>query len=192
MLFKKWYLETHLDLKKSYSKILDNLESYFFKIFTSQPKTFVHVDYHSKNIMLEPENYQAPNQKLGILDFQDAMIGPITYDASSLLQDAYVVLPRELREKIFLTHCDYLISKNPNIFATKDQLLEYFYLTGLQRHIKNLGIFARLKYFYGKPNYINFIPNLLHYISLVCDLFQDPSIKMLKDLLEPQLLKVES
>ena len=75
-----------------------------------------------------------------------AMLGPITYDIASLLQDAYIIWPEKLIEDIVFKHYDYLINQN-NKFnnLSKDQFLKYFYLTGLQRHIKNLGIFARLK-----------------------------------------------
>ncbi|MGI9214813.1 MAG: phosphotransferase, partial [Gammaproteobacteria bacterium] len=149
---------------------------------------FTHVDYHSKNLMLEPDKQLTIEQNLGILDFQDAMFGPITYDIASLLQDAYIIWPEKLIEAIVFKHYDYLINQN-NKFnlsnnLSKDQFLKYFYLTGLQRHIKNLGIFARLKYFYNKPNYIQYIPNLLHYINQTCNKYNDPELLQLKNLLQ--------
>lgn len=189
-LFKNWYLKIHLKSSKvnNLNKLLINLENYFVKVFISEPQVFTHVDYHSKNLMLEPNKQLTMEQNLGILDFQDAMFGPITYDISSLLQDAYIIWPEKLIEAIVFKHYDYLIAHN-NKFnlsnnLSKDQFLKYFYLTGLQRHIKNLGIFARLKYFYNKPNYIQYIPNLLHYINQTCNKYNDPELISLKILLK--------
>lgn len=177
-LFKTWYLKTHLNLSNSLNinNLLNHLENYFFKIFTEQPQVFVHVDYHSKNLILE-------TNEIGILDFQDAMIGPITYDIASLLQDAYLNWPEDLVEKILFEYYDYLIQHNQQFNLSRTQFLKYFYLTGLQRHIKNLGIFARLKYFYNKPDYLKHIPNLLNYINKACDKFLDPELVMLKNFL---------
>ncbi len=197
-LFKNWYLKIHLKSSKvnNLNKLLTNLENYFVKVFTSQPQVFTHVDYHSKNLMLEPNKQLTMEQNLGILDFQDAMFGPITYDIASLLQDAYIIWPEKLIEAIVFKHYDYLINQNNkfNLSNTlsnnlsknlsKDQFLKYFYLTGLQRHIKNLGIFARLKYFYNKPNYIQYIQNLLHYINQTCNKYNDPELISLKNLLQ--------
>lgn len=209
-LFKNWYFKTHLNCFNKQSKhlnqLLNNLENYFVKVFEEQPQVFTHIDYHSKNLIL-PDNVQLDclkttelpskidlNQKLGILDFQDAMIGPITYDIASLLQDAYVIWPEELIENIISKHYDYLIAKHnkTNNIAniSKAKFLKYFYLTGLQRHIKNLGIFARLKHFYKKPNYIQHIPNLLHYIYKTCNKFNDPELINLQNFLQEVSLPV--
>ena len=180
LLFKTWYLETHLKLYNiaNIDQLLSNLEDYFVEIFSSQPQVFVHVDYHSRNLILE----QNTTNILGILDFQDAMHGPITYDIGSLLQDAYLVWPEDLTEKILFDYFNHL--KEQNLY--KNSFKEFsrsFYLTVLQRHIKNLGIFARLKYFYKKPDYLQHIPNLLKYINNTCNKFADPELKMLQNLI---------
>ncbi len=182
LLFKTWYLTTHLHLTNLFNinSLLDNLEDYFVKIFASQPQVFVHVDYHSKNLLLP---ITTDKNMIGILDFQDAMLGPITYDIVSLLQDAYLVWPEDLTETILFDYYDYLVEHNPQFNVTKNQFVRYFYLTGLQRHLKNLGIFARMKYFYKKPDYLQYIPNLLHYIHKTCDKFPDPELGMIKKLL---------
>lgn len=187
LLFKTWYLETHLKLTNiaNIDFILAKLENYFTNIFTAQSQVFVHVDYHSRNLILDINNTNDPS--LSILDFQDAMHGPISYDIGSLLQDAYLVWPEYLVEKILLEYFNHLININNSLlnFCNNNfkDFLKFFYLTTLQRHVKNLGIFARLKYLYKKPSYLQHIPNLLNYIHNTCNKFPDPELLMLKNLL---------
>ena len=183
LLFKIWYLKTHLNLSNLFNinNLLNDLENYFFKIFSSQPQVFVHVDYHSKNLLLPTDTNN--EQKIGIIDFQDARLGPITYDMVSLLQDAYIIWPENLIEKILFEYHDYLLQHHQNFNMPKQQFLRFFYVTGLQRHLKNLGIFARMKYFYKKPDYLQYIPNLLNYINKTCEKFPDPELIMIKNLL---------
>ena len=185
LLFKTWYLKTHLNLPNMFNinNLLNNLENYFVKVFSSQPQVFVHVDYHSKNLILETLHLNTDSNVMGILDFQDAMLGPITYDIASLLQDAYLIWPEDLTEKILLNYHAHLIKHKALFNLSTEQFLKYFYLTGLQRHIKNLGTFARLKYFYKKSDYVKHIPNLLNYINKTCDKFPDPELLALKKLL---------
>jgi N-acetylmuramate 1-kinase len=189
-IFKEWYLKTHLNLlnscNTSINNLLDNLEDFFVKVFYSQPQVFVHVDYHSKNLIL-PNNFlinlSNNRENLGVLDFQDAMLGPITYDLASLLQDAYLIWPEDLVEKILFNYYDYLLEHNKSFVISKELFLRSFYLTGLQRHLKNLGVFSRMKYFYKKPEYLGYIPNLLHYIHKTCQKFSDPELVIIKSLL---------
>jgi hypothetical protein len=174
-IFDQWYLKTHLKSTHDVSDLLLTLENYLVETFSNQPQAFVHVDYHSKNLLLDKKG-------LNILDFQDAMFGPITYDMASLLQDAYLVWPDQLVEKILLDYYDYI---NHNSCFNLQQLpkslfIKSFYLTGLQRHLKNLGVFARLKYFYNKPNYIKYIPNLLYYIKKTCTKFSNSDQELLE------------
>lgn len=186
LIFKQWYLEEHLNLYdlNNINNILNNLENYFSNIFQEQPQVFVHLDYHSKNLILN-------TKQLGIIDFQDAMHGPITYDIVSLLQDAYLVWPEQLVENILLDYFNHIKTiKNLDIKNLKfEDFLRYFYLTGLQRHIKNLGIFARLKYFYNKEHYLQYIPNLLNYINNTCNKFKETELIMIQDLLAVSLCK---
>ncbi|MGD0465931.1 MAG: phosphotransferase [Gammaproteobacteria bacterium] len=190
LLFKTWYLETHLKLYNivNLDNLLNKLENYFVEIFNSQPQVFVHIDYHSRNLILASN---ATSDVLNILDFQDARSGPITYDIASLLQDAYLVWPESLTEKILFDYFNYLKYTHKLFKGTFKEFLRYFYLTGLQRHLKNLGIFARLKYLYKKPDYLQHIPNLLNYIYNACNKWQEPELIMLKELIleiEPTIL----
>ena len=182
LLFKTWYLETHLKLYNiaNLDDLLKNLENYFVEIFTSQPQVFVHIDYHSRNLILDSNT---TSDILNILDFQDARNGPITYDIASLLQDAYLVWPENLTEKILFDYFKHLQHTHKLFNGTFKEFLRYFYLTGLQRHLKNLGIFARLKYFYKKADYLQHIPNLLKYIYNTCNKWNEPELSMLKQLI---------
>ncbi len=126
------------------------------------PPVFVHVDYHCRNLM----HVSANNP--GVLDFQDAMIGPATYDLVSLFQDAYVSWPRAYVESWVSTYKDMAVSTGIIPPISNEALLRNFDLVGLQRHIKNLGVFARLHYRDHKSNYLNDIPTLLQYVNTTC------------------------
>lgn len=166
-LFEEWYLKKHCvltasDLERT-KDILNPVYEKIFEVWQSQPQVFVHRDYHSRNLMVLPE--QGP----GILDFQDAMTGPITYDLVSLLQDCYISWPRERIENWVFDF--YRRAVNNGLLSgqeTKSEFLRWFDLTGLQRHLKNLGIFARLNYRDNKPGYLKDMPQVLKYISETC------------------------
>ena len=167
--FQQWFLQKHLhlELTEEQQQLLGNLEKIFISVFYKQPQIIVHLDYHSRNLVLLPKG------KTGILDFQDAMVGPITYDLVSLFQDAYISWPRErviewlikYQEKAFL---DGLI-KNKD----RKQFIKYFDIVGLQRHLKNLGVFSRLYYRDLKDEYLNNIPALLKYVLTTCEQYKE-------------------
>ncbi len=158
-LFPEWYLNKHLNieltdlqdaqLKKSFAFIIENN--------LAQAKVYVHRDYHARNLMVTAINNP------GVIDFQDAVYGPITYDASSLWRDAYIAWPEE-------RVIDWVIKfweegrkvglPMPNDFG---QFYRDFEWMGLQRHLKVLGIFARLFHRDGKDGYLKDIPLVLEY-----------------------------
>ena len=162
-LFPEWYLKKHLNielneeqteqLKKSFELIIENN--------LAQAKVYVHRDYHSRNLMLTEK------ANPGVIDFQDAVYGPITYDASSLWRDAYIAWPEE-------RVIDWVIKfweegrkaglPMPNDFG---QFYRDFEWMGLQRHLKVLGIFARLFHRDGKDGYLKDIPLVLEY-AIAC------------------------
>lgn len=159
MLFPTWYLNEHLDIA-----VPEFLPATFDLLTTSaleQPKVVVHRDYHSRNLMHTTSN--SP----GIIDFQDAVVGPVTYDLVSLLRDCYISWPQEKIDQwlnyYFSNAQDSGLMENVSI----EQFTKWFDLMGLQRHIKVLGIFCRLKYRDNKPNYINDLPLTLHYVQQV-------------------------
>ena len=127
----------------------------------AQPRVFVHRDYHSRNLMkLERHNP-------GILDFQDAVHGPVTYDLVSLLRDCYIAWPATRVDQLVL---DYYESARANGLVDVDaaRFKCWFDLMGVQRHLKAVGIFSRLNIRDGKPGYLRDIPRTLGYVRQVC------------------------
>lgn len=162
-LMPEWFLKTHLGITPTaeQQKIIDRTLTVITTLVLQQPQAFVHRDYHSRNLMVTAENNP------GVIDYQDAVLGPITYDLVSLLRDCYIRWPNEkIAEWVF----DYkakaeqagLIEKVPE--AT---FIQWFDMMGLQRHIKVLGVFTRLNHRDGKTNYLNDLPLTLHYIMQV-------------------------
>lgn len=156
-LFKDWFLKAHLGLSLNEQELdlLDNTFSYLVDELVHQPQVFIHRDYHSRNIM------RLPNNSLGIIDFQDAMIGPCAYDLVSLLKDCYLNWPKTFRDNLVDTF--YLHSPQAQ-HLSKQNFTEAFEMCGLQRHLKVLGIFSRLALRDHKPNYLNDLPLVLHYV----------------------------
>ncbi len=163
-LFPEWYISRHRQFSMSPDKQAE-LEKVFDLLLAnnlSQPQVFVHRDYHSRNLMVMDGTDKA---NPGILDFQDALYGPITYDLVSLLKDAYIeweeerVLDWVIRywEKAKKTG----LPVNPDI----DQFYRDFEFMGVQRHLKVLGIFARLYHRDGKNAYFKDIPRVMQYAS---------------------------
>lgn len=170
-LFRDWYLGTHLGLELDTAQH-DDLESVFAflaKNALAQPQVCVHRDYHSRNLMLVEENNP------GIIDFQDAVVGPVTYDLVSLLRDCYIDWPRERVEDWAMQHCDKLISQGIVRADDRDNFLRWFDLMGVQRHLKATGIFARLNHRDGKPGYLNDIPRTLGYVREVAERYDELS-----------------
>lgn len=126
----------------------------------AQPQVFVHRDYHSRNLM----KLDARNP--GILDFQDAVKGPITYDLASLLRDCYIAWPRARVDQLALEY--HQMAQGEDLVDVKaEQFLHWFNLMGIQRHLKAIGIFSRLKIRDGKSGYLKDIPRTLEYLRQV-------------------------
>ena len=174
-LFETWYLNRHLDieLNEAQKSILGNTFDLLIQNAIEQPQVFVHRDYHSRNLMITDENNP------GVIDYQDAVIGPITYDLVSLFKDCYIEWPRE---KVELWLDLYLARITPARLIDKETLLRWFDLMGVQRHLKVLGIFARLNYRDGKPQYLDDLPLTLKYVVDTCDSYDE--LRPLKQLLE--------
>ena len=154
-LFSDWFIKKHLNLTLSTG---DNAHiQTCFKLLEAnaleQPQVFVHRDYHSRNLMVLDDN------SLGIIDFQDAVKGPITYDLVSLLRDCYIAWP-QMNIDQWLKH----FYQKLNCEYTLEQFTRWFDLMGVQRHLKATGIFCRLNYRDHKSSYLNDIPRTLNYI----------------------------
>ncbi len=158
-LFRDWYLRKRVGMKLGKQDIadLDKAFGYLANEALAQPRVFVHRDFHSRNLIV------TPGGRPGVVDFQDAVHGPLTYDLVSLLRDCYIAWPRQRVEGWAL---DYL-SKARKAGLTdmaENEFLQAFYTMGVQRHLKAVGIFARLRHRDGKPGYLADIPRTLAYI----------------------------
>lgn len=154
-LFSHWLCEVHLALSLNAREkmMLQDTFAWLSEVFLAQPQAGVHRDYHSRNLMVKPDG------SLGVIDFQDAVIGPITYDAVSLLRDCYQDWPEDdIRALLQRWHAEHFSEYEWETFAT------WFDCTGLQRHIKASGIFARLCHRDGKRAYLLDVPHTLEYI----------------------------
>ncbi len=157
-LFKDWFVNKHckLQLNKKQSAVLQNTWQTLSDSALAQPQCFVHRDFHSRNLM------QTTKNNPGIIDFQDAVNGAITYDLVSLLKDCYIQWPRDKVINWVESYRLKLVKLGLNLNDSK-QFLKWFDLMGLQRHIKVLGIFCRLNYRDGKTHYLKDLPLTYHY-----------------------------
>ena len=177
-LMPEWFLDRHLALALTGAEREMIAAAFEFLIAEalSQPEVFVHRDYHSRNLMVLEE--RSP----GVLDFQDALRGPIGYDLVSLLKDCYISWPRERVVEWVSGYRSLLQSRGGRVGAGPAQFLRWFDLIGVQRHIKVLGIFARLWYRDGKPGYLRDLPLTLDYVREACRLY--PELATLSEFLE--------
>lgn len=162
-LFPSWFVQNLLGLPfgRNEQTLLGNFFDGLVASALEQPQALVHRDYHARNLMLHT-NSAAPNE-LVTIDFQDALVGPITYDLVSLLRDCYIRWQPEQVTKWALAYRERLLINNLSAGNNEKQFLQWFDLIGLQRHIKVLGIFARLWLRDGKAGYLSDLPLVLHY-----------------------------
>lgn len=163
-LFSDWYLKRHLgvDLSVKDRQVLDHISQLLIEMALAQPQVFVHRDYHSRNLMV------LPDKQLGILDFQDAVWGPITYDLMSLVRDCYIEWPYERVKAWSLDFQHRLLKEGLLKKDDPDQFLLWCDAIALQRHLKCIGIFSRLNYRDNKSDYMNDVPRVLSYAKSVC------------------------
>ena len=145
----------------------------------AQTQVFVHRDYHSRNLMLVEDGNP------GILDFQDAVQGPITYDLVSLLKDCYLELPHPVVRRFAMRFCDAVDDVSAQLLD-REAFWRSFELMGVQRHLKAAGIFARLLHRDGKAGYMPEVPRTLRYIVAVAPRY--PELAFLGELIETRYL----
>lgn len=185
-LFPEWFLKQYLKLRLSPDEehLIKDTFQYLVISLEKQAQVFIHRDYHSRNLMIisneesekagvgllpasldpaaEPQGDKIPEPILGILDFQDAMIGPYTYDLVSLLKDCYIQWPRQK----LLDWLQFFYERSPIASSLSlETVTNDFDLCGLQRHLKVLGIFARLYLRDNKAQYLKDLPLTLHYVQ---------------------------
>jgi hypothetical protein len=175
-LFPDWYVARHL------SRALDErqrvaLEGVFARLVAnnlSQPRVFVHRDYHSRNLMVCERNP-------GVLDFQDAVHGPVTYDLVSLLRDAYVAWPEERQIDWAVRYWERARASGIAVDPDFGAFWRDFEWMGVQRQVKVLGIFARLAHRDGKRAYVDDMPRVMAYLRAACGRYRElaPMIPLL-------------
>ncbi|MEQ8426502.1 MAG: phosphotransferase [Gammaproteobacteria bacterium] len=183
-LFPDWLLCRYLDIKLSNEEQQALAEIFALLVDNAiqQPQVFVHRDYHSRNLMLDGDNPP------GIVDYQDAVVGPLSYDLVSLLKDSYINWPPEQRQHWIdyyleqLAHADQGKRPEPALFK------RWFDLMGVQRELKVGGIFARLYLRDGKVGFLKDIPRTLAYITELGDDY--PELVNLVNLLDKRVLPV--
>jgi N-acetylmuramate 1-kinase len=167
-LLPEWYMARHLGitLDARQRELLDTIFSRLVASALAQPQVYVHRDYMPRNLMMS-----APNP--GVLDFQDAVYGPITYDVASLFRDAFVSWPEERALDWIVRYWERAraagLPVDPD-FSAFYRALEWM---GLQRHIKVLGIFARIHYRDGKPGYLADTPRFINYARSVAERYAE-------------------
>lgn len=170
-LFRDWLVGTHLGITPdaAQSDMLDAAFNLLADNALAQPQVLVHRDYHSRNLMVTGRNNP------GILDFQDAVIGPVTYDLVSLLRDCYIEWPRNRVEDWALGYQELALQSGILREEHEDsrQFLRWFDLMGVQRHLKAAGIFSRLNHRDGKAGYLDDIPRTLCYVVEVSGRYQE-------------------
>ncbi len=178
-LFPDWYVAKHLQLglSSTQTEVLNSVFQQVLQNNLAQPRVYVHRDYHSRNLMLSEPNP-------GILDFQDAVYGPITYDVVSLFKDAYICWDDERTLDWVVRYWERANKAGLPAAADFAEFYRDFEWMGVQRHLKVLGIFARLNYRDGKEGYLKNLPQVMQYLRKACERYPDflPLLKLLDEL----------
>ena len=176
-LFPDWYIAKHLKIILNINQE-EELNKFFTKIIRNnlaQPRVYVHRDFHSRNLMVT-----SPNP--GIIDFQDAVYGPITYDLVSLFKDAYIYWNEEKILDWVIRYWEKARKTELPVAEDFSDFYRDFEWMGVQRHIKILGIFSRLCYRDGKNNYLKDIPMVINWLQKSCERYRE--LNFLSELLD--------
>ena len=161
-LFKEWFLEKLLGIEMTINQLgmWQMSVDYLVMNALEQPQVFVHRDFHSRNLM------KIDDRNPGMLDFQDAVKGPVTYDLVSLLRDCYIEWPEPQVDQWVLDYHDFAVLDQLKGVSSA-QFMRWFNLMGVQRHLKAIGIFSRLSLRDGKDQFLQDIPRTLNYLKIV-------------------------
>ncbi len=207
-LFPEWYIGKHLQatLNEKESATLENIFQRVLQNNLAQPRVYVHRDYHSRNLMVmePPHLYPLPNplpqageganeksnflSSPGILDFQDAVYGPITYDLASLFKDAYIRWEEAEILGWLIAYWEKARQAELPVHADFGDFYRDYEWMGVQRHLKVLGIFARLHHRDGKDGYLKDLPLVMEYLRKACERYVDlkPLLRLLDELEKKQ------
>lgn len=178
-LFPEWYIAKHLNvtLDDKQQAVMQKTFELLNRNILAQGQVYVHRDYHSRNLMVCDDNP-------GVLDFQDAVYGAITYDLVSLLKDAYISWDEEQIIDWLVRYWEVARKAGLPVPADFSEFYRDFEYTGAQRHIKIMGIFARLSHRDGKDGYLKDMPLVMHYLRKVCERYIElkPMLRLLDKL----------
>ena len=181
-IFREWLLQRHLNITLAGDDLVawEATVEQLVSSALAQPRVFVHRDYHSRNLMLG-----APGAP-GVLDFQDAVCGPLTYDLVSLLRDCYIQWsPDKVRRWVGWYRDSLGQTALAEQLPDADEFIRAFDLMGAQRHLKAAGIFARLLHRDGKPGYLADVPRTLGYVA---DVAAQRELPWLRELIVQRVL----
>ena len=189
-LFPDWYLQQHkgLTLSDAQANLLQNTFDAVVKHNLAAPSVYVHRDFMPRNLMIPRQPGSTPAQQLGVLDFQDAVYGPITYDIASLMRDAFLSWDEDFVIDVTVRYWEK--ARKAGLMDFEDWHSDFgaFYRSvewmGLQRHLKVAGIFARLTLRDGKPKYLADAPRFIGYIRHAAHRYRalGPFLKMLDEI----------
>ncbi len=184
-LFPEWFCGRHLQLEltRAETAMLASTFDSLTAAALQQARVFVHRDYHSRNLMVCDGAKQGANP--GILDFQDALYGPLTYDLVSLLRDCYIEWPEAQVRGWVAKFRERASDAGLDVGASLDEFQRSFDLMGVQRHLKVLGIFARLFHRDSKPGYLKDLPLTLSYVQRVAA--RHPELKPLLQFIDERI-----
>lgn len=167
-LFPDWYVAKHLrvTITEKQQAVLQSIFTRIIQNNIAQPRVLVHRDFHSRNLMVT-----SPNP--GIIDFQDAVVGPITYDLVSLFKDAYIRWDEERILDWMIRYWEKARKAGLPVSTDFAEFYRDFEWMGVQRHIKILGVFSRLYYRDGKENYLNDLPLVMEYLRKTCKRYRE-------------------
>lgn len=187
-LFPEWYVARHkgVQLDDSQQASLEAVFAAIADVNLAEPKVFVHRDYHSRNLMYLPDG-----RNPGVIDFQDALYGPISYDLASLFKDAYLHWEEEFVLDLLVRYWEAARKLGLPVRADFSDFHRDYEWMGVQRHLKVLGIFARLSHRDGKDGYLKDLPLVMDYLRRACRRYRDlaPLLRLLEQI-EPQEVTV--
>ena len=171
-LFPEWYITRHLGvtLDAQQHTVLHDVFDKILANNLAQPQVFVHRDYHSRNLMVSGD---AHPDNPAIIDFQDAVFGPITYDLVSLYRDAYIDWPEAQELDFVIRYWDMARTAGLPVHADFDTFYRDYEWMGAQRQLKVLGIFARLCHRDGKDGYLQDMPRVMTYLRRTCERYHE-------------------
>lgn len=183
MLFPDWYIARHLGLALSDAQrqVMEQAFERILAVNLHEPRVFVHRDYHSRNLMLLADE---DGSNPGIIDFQDTVYGPLSYDLVSLFKDAYIEWDEEQTLDWLVRYWEKARKAGLPVPADFGDFHRNYEWMGVQRHVKVLGIFARLCHRDGKEAYLRDMPLVMKYLRSACDRYRElgPFLKLLDEL----------